>query len=103
MMNQKPIDLADFVWLKSYLERQKDFEETGSRSFADLGNYIETVSLLNRKIRQLRTNTAILEQARLAARTVGQAKLVYRTMMQIRDRLTDAETELEMVKQRGVI
>jgi hypothetical protein len=102
-MTSQPIDFADFAWLKSYLERQKDFEETTSRSFADRGDYVETVSLLNRKIRQLRTNTAILEQARLAARTAGQAKLVYRTMMQIRDRLTDAETELEMVKQRGVI
>jgi hypothetical protein len=102
-MTNQPIDLADFVWLKSYLERQKDFEETTSRSFADRGDYSETVSLLNVKIRQLRTNTAILEQARLAARTAGQAKLVYRTMMQIRDRLTEAETELAMIKERGVI
>jgi hypothetical protein len=102
-MTNQPIDLADFGWLKSYLERQKDFEETTSRSFADLGHYVETVSLLNRKIRQLRTNTAILEQARLAARTAGQAKLVYRTMMQIRDRLTDAEKELAQIQERGVI
>jgi hypothetical protein len=102
-MAQQPIDFADFVWLKSYLERQRNFEETRSRSFADHGDYVETVSLLNRKIRQLRTNTAILEQARLAARTAGQAKLVYRTMMQIRDRLTEAETELAMIKERGVI
>jgi hypothetical protein len=97
-MTRQPIDLADFAWLKTYLERQKNFEETGSRSFADRGDYLETVSLLNVKIRQLRTNTAILEQARLAARTAGQAKLVYRTMMQIRDRLTDAEAELEMIR-----
>jgi hypothetical protein len=103
MTSQQPIDLADFQWLKSYLERQKNFEETGSRSFADRGDYSETVSLLNVKIRQLRTNTAILEQARLAARTAGQAKLVYRTIMQIRDRLTDAEEELAMIKERGVI
>ena len=102
-MTNQPIDLADFRWLKSYLERQREFEEPVSRSFAGHGDYIETVSLLNRKIRQLQTNAAILEQARLAARTAGQAKLVYRTMMQIRDRLTNAETELEMVKQRGVI
>jgi hypothetical protein len=102
-MTSQPIDLGDFVWLKSYLERQRNFEETSSRSFADCGDYVETVSLLNRKIRQLRTNTAILEQARLAARTAAQAKLVYRTMMQIRDRLTDAETELARVKQGGVI
>jgi hypothetical protein len=46
----------------------------------------------------LRTNTAILEQARLAARTAGQAKLVYRTIMQIRDRLNEAEAELEMIR-----
>jgi hypothetical protein len=97
-MTQQPIDLADFRWLKSYLERQREFEEPVSRSFADRGDYIETVSLLNRKIRQLRTNTAILEQARLAARTAGQAKLVYRTMMQIRDRLNEAEAELEMIR-----
>ena len=102
-MTHQPIDLEDFQWLKSYLERQKDFRETASRSFADLGHYVETVSLINRKIRQLRTNTAILEQARLAARTAGQAKLVYRTMMQIRDRLTAAEEELEQIKERGVI
>jgi predicted NAD-dependent protein-ADP-ribosyltransferase YbiA (DUF1768 family) len=102
-MTHQPIDLSDFVWLKSYLERQKNFNDTPTKSFADDGDYLETVSHLNVKIRVLRTNTAILEQARLAARTPGQAKLVYRTIMQIRDRLNDAETELEMVKQRGVI
>jgi hypothetical protein len=102
-MTQQPIDLSDFVWLKSYLERQKNFNDTPTRSFADRGDYLETVSHLNVKIRVLRTNTAILEQARLAARTAGQAKLVYRTMMQIRDRLNEAENELEAIKQRGVI
>jgi hypothetical protein len=102
-MTNQPIDLADFVWLKSYLERQKNFNDTPTRSFADDGDYLKTVSHLNIKIRVLRTNTAILEQARLAARTAGQAKLVYRTIMQIRDRLNEAETELAMVKQRGVI
>jgi hypothetical protein len=102
-MTQQPIDLADFRWLKSYLERQRNFEETSSRSFADRGDYVETVSLLNRKIRQLRTNTAILEKARLAARTAGQAKLVYRTMLQNRDRLKLAKTELNQIQRRGEI
>jgi len=102
-MTQQPIDLADFRWLKSYLERQKNFTEISTQSFTDNGGYIETVSLLNRKIRQLRTNTAILEKARLAARTAGQAKLVYRTMLQIRDRLTEAETELNQIQRRGEI
>jgi hypothetical protein len=102
-MTHQPIDLEDFKWLKSYLERQKNFNDTPTRSFADDGDYLKTVSHLNIKIRVLRTNTAILEQARLAARTAGQAKLVYRTIMQIRDRLNEAETELAMVKQRGVI
>jgi hypothetical protein len=102
-MTQQPIDLADFKWLKSYLERQREFEEPVSRSFAGHGDYIETVSLLNRKIRQLQTNAAILEQARLAARTAGQAKLVYRTMMQNRDRLKLAKTELNQIQRRGEI
>lgn len=100
-MTQQPIELSDFHWLKSYLERQKNFNDM---PFAEGGEeYLETVSHLNVKIRVLRTNTAILEQARLAARTAGQAKLVFRTMMQIRDRLTEAETELALIKERGVI
>jgi hypothetical protein len=97
-MTHQPIDLEDFKWLKSYLERQKNFNDTPTRSFADDGDYLKTVSHLNIKIRVLRTNTAILEQARLAARTAGQAKLVYRTIMQIRDRLNEAEAELEMIR-----
>ena len=102
-MTHQPIDLSDFVWLKSYLERQKNFNDTPTKSFADGGDYLETVSHLNVKIRVLRTNTAILEQARLAARTAGQAHLVYRTIMQIRDRLIEAEAELAMIKERGVV
>lgn len=96
-MTDKP-DIHDWQWLAAYLERQENWLIPNWDWFSANGDETKTLSLLNRRISQLRTNVLILEIARLECDNASKAKLVYKVMMQNRDALERAEWQLALIK-----